>query len=422
MNTYATSLHGNWPCQYPRHARYHASRAKNYDIFAIATPFPMRLSRKLRRVGCALLVAPVALALIAADSRPSIDSIFSSTFDAQSPGAAIMVRQNGHTVLSRSFGVADLKTHSPINEHTNFRLASFSKQFTAMSIMLLVHDGKLRYDQSLTDLFPGFPAYGKAITVRHLLTHTSGLADYEALMEQKEKTEGHTIWSASKQIHDDEVLALLAQQTQGIFEPGTSWSYSNSGYVVLGLVVAKASGMPFVDFLHRRIFAPLKMSHTVAYINGVNTVPHRALGYSKKDGRFFDTDQSATSATLGDGGIYSNLADLARWDDALRTYKLLPKSEMALAYNPVNLNNGSPTYWPKEGDSDNLAPGKAVSYGFGWFLSPVDGHPCTWHTGSTSGFRTIIERFSDSGKTIVILLNRTDLDTQQLAQKAMASW
>jgi CubicO group peptidase (beta-lactamase class C family) len=175
--------------------------------------------------------------------------------------------------------------------------------------------------------------------------------------------------------------------------------------------------MSYPDFLQRRIFAPLKMSHTVAYVNGQNVVRHRAFGYSKKDGLFNETDQSPTSATLGDGGIYSNLLDLARWDDALTTGKLLPKPEMAPALEPVKLNDGSQPHWPAKGDGDNLAPSQPVSYGFGWFLSPIDGRPCMWHTGSTIGFRTVIQRFSDDSLTIVILLNRTDLDASQLAKK-----
>lgn len=356
--------------------------------------------------------------LSAAQPSAPIDAIFSSKIDSQSPGAAVLIRKNGHTVFAKGYGVANLNVHPKIDVHTNFRLASFSKQFTAMAIMLLVHDGKLRYDQNLTELFPGFPAYGRAITVRHLLTHTSGLPDYETLMEQKEKAEGKQLWSRFHQIHDDEVLALLAHETHGTFEPGSSWSYSNSGYVVLGLIVAKVSGMPYPDFLQRRIFKPLKMSTTVAYINGVNAVRHRALGYSNQSAHFEETDQSATSATLGDGGIYSNLSDLSRWDDALTSGKLLSKTEMAPALEPVKLNDGSATHWPPaNGDSDNLAPNQPVSYGFGWFLSPVEGRPCMWHTGSTSGFLTLIQRFTDNGLTIVILLNRTDLDRVDLARQ-----
>jgi CubicO group peptidase (beta-lactamase class C family) len=343
----------------------------------------------------------------------TVDAILTAKIDAQSPGAAVLIRQNGRTVFARGYGITDIASGGKIDARTNFRLASFSKQFTAMAIMLLIHDGKLRYEENLVELFPGFPEYGRAITVRHLLTHTSGLADYETLMEQKEKAEGHAIWSRTKQIHDDEVFALLAHEEHGLFEPGTSWAYSNSGYVMLGVIVAKVSGMPYADFMQRRIFGPLKMSHTVAFMNGVNTVRRRAYGYSKKDGRFEDTDQSATSATLGDGGIYSNLLDLARWDEALSNGKLLSRFEMAQGLEPVKLNDGSATHWP-------AANGEPVAYGFGWFLSPIEGRPCAWHTGSTSGFRTVIERFAD-GLTIVILLNRTDLDPAELAKEILKS-
>jgi CubicO group peptidase (beta-lactamase class C family) len=340
--------------------------------------------------------------------------------DAKSPGAAVMVRKNGQTVATGSYGVGDVRKLHKIDAHTNFRLASFTKQFTAMAIMLLVEDGELRYDQNLSELFPGFPAYGRAITIRHLLTHTSGLADYETLMAEQEKA-GKANWSATDQIHDEDVLALLAGQTHGNFAPGSSWSYSNSGYVVLGLIVAKASGTSYPEFLQRRIFKPLKMSHTLAYVKERNVVRKRAYGYSKQNGQLQDTDQSATSATLGDGGIYSNLADLAKWDEALRTDQLLPKAEMTPALEPVKLNDGSEPHWPSEGDGDNLAPGRPVSYGFGWFLSPIEGRRCMWHTGSTSGFRTIIARFTEDSTTIVILLNRTDLDPMQLAQQILRS-
>src|SRR5207237_6850347 len=143
------------------------------------------------------------------------------------------------------------------------------------AVMLLVRDGKLRYDMRLTDVLPARPAYGKAITIRHLLNHSSGLPDYEELMEQSP-----TRWSETQQITDAEVLALLKSTTRGKFAPGSSWSYSNSGYVVLGLVVAKVSGQSFPDFLQARIFQPLKMDHTLAYVRGENEIPDRAYGHS----------------------------------------------------------------------------------------------------------------------------------------------
>jgi CubicO group peptidase (beta-lactamase class C family) len=344
------------------------------------------------------------------------ESVFGGLVKPDEPGFAVLLRNGGRNVFTRTEGVRDLRSKARIDAHTNFRLASFTKQFTAMAIMLLVRDGKLRYDQTLTDIFPDFPAYGKNITIRNLLNHTGGLPDYEDLMDAAEKMKG-PLWSPEHQIQDDEVLALLKKESKGKFSPGTSWSYSNSGYVVLGLILAKTSGESYGDFLHARIFVPLRMDHTIVYRKGKNEIANRAFGHSKESDALKETDQSSTSATLGDGGIYSNLEDLAKWDDALRTHTLLTTEEMQPALTPAKLANGKPTLWPIAPNDDNLHPGKPVSYGFGWFLDPYQDHPRMWHTGSTMGFRTVIERFNDDQLTIIILCNRTDLDPEALAVK-----
>lgn len=349
-------------------------------------------------------------------SDKQADAIFSAVTQKDAPGLAVLVRKNGRTLFENGYGVRDLRTLAKIDSQTNFRLASFTKQFTAMAIMLLVRDGKLGYDQTLTEIFPDFPAYGKNATIRNLLNHTGGLPDYEELMDAEEKASGPR-WSPEHQIQDAEVLALLENQTKGKFAPGTTWSYSNSGYVVLGLVVAKVSGQPYGNFLQARIFSPLRMSHTIVYQKGKNQITNRAFGYLKENDALKETDQSSTSSTLGDGGIYSNLEDLAIWDDALRNHALLSAEEMQPTLLPAKLNDGSPTYWPAAPNDDNLHPGKSVSYGFGWFLDPYEGHPRMWHTGSTSGFRTVIERFNEDNLTIIILANRTDLDPEALALK-----
>jgi len=283
-----------------------------------------------------------------------------------------------------------------------------------MATMLLVLDGKLRYDTPLAEIFPSFPPYGKAITIRHLLTHTAGLPDYEELMDREEKAHG-VRWTPEHQIADQEVLALLEKETKGRFAPGTSWAYSNSGYVVLGLIVAKVSGSSYGEFLQQRIFGPLEMTNTLVYQKGKNEVRNRAYGHSLEHGKFVVTDQSSTSATFGDGGIYSNLDDLSKWDDALANQTLLSAEQMRPALTPVKLADGSEPHWPKEAGDDNLAPGQPVSYGFGWFLDPFEGHPRMWHSGSTMGFRTAIERFTANRLTVVILCNRTDLEPANLA-------
>ena len=369
------------------------------------------LWRSARAAGAWSMRSAIVLAFAAGlgvAAAADLDAIFAPFANAKSPGMAVLVRQNGRTVYQRGYGVRDLRTFAKIDARTDFRLASFAKQFTAMAVMLLVHDGKLRYDQRLTDIFPDFPAYGQAITIRHLLTHTGGLPDYEDLMNGGN-------WTAEHQIQDEEVLSLLARQSAGKFAPGTSWAYSNSGYVVLGSIVARVSGEPFAGFLDHRIFRPLHMRHTLAYVKGKNTVPNRAYGHTKKGDQFVETDQSSTSATLGDGGVYSNLEDLAKWDAALDNHALLSEAEIRAALTPVRLNDGSEPHWPAERDDDNLNPGKPVSYGFGWFLDPYQSHARMWHTGSTMGFRTVIERFTEDKLTVVILCNRTDLEVDKLA-------
>ena len=376
------------------------------------------------------LDAPELLSQAREPVRSVEDSALAGLVKPDEPGFALLVRYGGRNAYTRVEGIRDLRSKTKIDARTNFRLASFTKQFTAMAIMLLVHDGKLRYDQSLAELFPDFPAYGKSIIVRNLLNHTSGLPDYEDLMDAVEKRKG-PLWSAEKQIQDEEVLKLLKQEEYGKFAPGTSWSYSNSGYVVLGIIVARASGKSYGEFLKQRIFVPLKMNHTVVYQKGKNEVSNRAFGHTSytfphnwKVVTFEQTDQSSTSATLGDGGIYSNLEDLSKWDDALRNHTLLSEKEFLPALMPVKLNDGSEPRWPLEPNDDNLHPGKPVSYGFGWFLDPFESvpgasygsHARMWHTGTTLGFRTVIERFTESdGLTVIILSNRDDLNLEKLA-------
>jgi CubicO group peptidase (beta-lactamase class C family) len=371
------------------------------------------------------LFSPATRTNAQAPSSPiqkQVDAIFTAVTQANAPGLAVLVQENGRTSFEKGYGLRDLRTKTKIDPPTNFRLASFTKQFTAMAIMLLVHDKKLRYDETLVEIFPDFPAYGKTITIRNLLNHTGGLPDYEELMAAAETPRNSRIWTPERQIHDAEVLRMLEAESKGKFPPGTSWSYSNSGYVVLGLVVAKASGQSYGDFLRARIFRPLHLDHTIVYQKGENEIANRAFGHSQvaSDHRpetplFQETDQSSTSATLGDGGIYSNLLDLAKWDDALRNHTLLSAEEMKPALVPAELAHGQPTLWPAEANDDNLDPGKPVSYGFGWFLDPYRGHPRMWHTGSTMGFRTIIERLTADHLTIIILSNRSDLDPQTLA-------
>ena len=335
-----------------------------------------------------------------------IESIFAKFTSPREPGCAVLVIKDGEPVFRKGYGITDLRSLHAIEPDTNFRLASLTKQFTATAVMLLVHDGKLKYEDHLSDVFPDFPAYGKGITIRHLLNHTSGLADYEDIMEKQ-----HPGVPDDKipQIKDAEVLELLKHQTGTKFPPGTRWDYSNSGYVLLAMVVEKRSGMPFGDFLHQRIFKPLEMNGTIAYEKGKNDVANRAYGYTQNAAGWRETDQSPTSATLGDGGVYTSLNDLEKWDRALSRNTLLSPQEMAAALSPPATANGGPL----QKTDGSLAP----FYGFGWFLQPYRGHRRYSHYGETIGFRTAIQRFPDDHLTVIVLANRAEVDSPALAEQ-----
>lgn len=324
-------------------------------------------------------MSPVQPRAAATDS--AIDAILSPYREANVPGASVLVRQDGRTVYSKAFGSADLEAHTPATVHTDYRLASLTKAFTAMSIMLLVKDGKLRYDDRLIDVLPGAPAYAKDVRISHLLTHTSGLVDYEDFVPDSQTT----------QLDDDDVLELMHRTDTLDFPPGTAYHYSNSAYVLLGLIVQHVSGMPFPKFLHDRIFAPLQMDSTVAYVKGASRVPQRAYGYTgDSSGHFTRTDQSSTSATLGDGGIYTSITDMAKWSDALDKSTLVDSATMHRAWSPTRLTNG-----------------KESGYGYGWFVATVNGELQLRHHGESIGFTNAILKYPQRGLTIIVLTNRT---------------
>ena len=322
----------------------------------------------------------------------AVDSLFRA-YTGTVPGASVIVIKDDAVVLRRAYGLADLEHRTPATPATpttDFRLASLSKQFTAMAIMLLVRDGTLRYDQPVAEVFPELPPAARAVTIRHFLNHTSGIWDYEDLIPA----------SRTAQLDDRDVLALVAAKDSLYFPAGSAYRYSNSGYVLLGMIVARVSGMPYPEFLRRRVFEPLGMKATVAHVEGKDTVPQRAYGYSPSAGAFIPTDQSVTSATLGDGGIYTNVDDMTRWDRALSTASLVDSATLALATTPPVLPAGAPT-----------------EYGFGWFVDSYRGEKRWRHTGETSGFRNAIQRYPNRHLTIVILTNRSSGEPEAIAER-----
>jgi CubicO group peptidase (beta-lactamase class C family) len=312
------------------------------------------------------------------DRGRSIEALFAGYSGTQVPGASVIVIEDGRVTFRHAYGMADLEHHRPATAATAYRLASLTKQFTAMAVILLVRDGRLRYDQPVRELLPELPPAAAGMTIRHLLNHTSGLVDYEDLIPDTQTV----------QVSDLDVLHLLSARDSVYFPPGTRYRYSNSGYCLLALVVERVSGMPFARFLRERLFTPLGMTRTVAHREGQDTVPERAYGYTPDSGRFVPSDQSVTSATLGDGGIYTSVEELVHWDEALYTERLVDRATLALATTPPAL------------------PDDSTQYGFGWFVDTYRGLRRWRHTGETSGFTNAIQRFPERRTTIIILTNR----------------
>ncbi len=317
-----------------------------------------------------------------------VDNLFHPYSGQNKPGAAVLIIKDGKSLFAKTYGQANLEQKIPVTAKTNFRLASVTKQFTATSILMLIDQGKLNYQTTLKEIFPDFPAYGKTISIKNILQHTSGLIAYEDLVPD----------TTSQQVHDKDVLQLMMEQDSTYFSPGVKYRYSNSGYAVLAMIIEKISGKTFAAYLEDNIFTPLKMDGTVAFERGISSVQDRAMGYAVTDSGIFDSDQSAYSAVLGDGGIYSNLEDLMKWDASLYTETLLKKETLQAAFTPF-----------KE------------TYGFGWRIDEYKGHKRIHHTGSTSGFRNVIQRFPDDKFTVIVLTNRKEPGVAPLAEK-LVDW
>jgi len=310
-----------------------------------------------------------------------IDSYFADYNHPDRPGASVLVMKQGKILYERGYGSRELVHYEPVNERTNFRLASVSKQFTATAILLLVQRGQLSLDTFLVSVFPDFPSYGSKITVRHLLNHTSGLTDYEDLIPSTQV----------QQLTDQDVLNLLKKQNGLYFSPGSQYRYSNGGYVLLGLIVESLSGQNFAEFLEENIFRPLQMNYSVMYDGPSTEIENRAYGHSLLGNGFKQTDQNITSATRGDGGIYSSAHDWVRWETAISENLILSQKYQEMVFTPGKLNNGT-----------------LIDYGFGWMLNTFQGLVHQYHTGSTIGFRTSVERFPDKELVVLVLVNRAN--------------
>ena len=327
--------------------------------------------------GCA---APHRSPTMTAPLDRAMDSLLAPYAKPGAPGASVLVVRDGRIVVERAWGLRDLEVAIPATPRTSYRLASLTKQFTATAIMLLAADGRLRLDDTVARYLPELPAYARSVTVRQLLTHASGLPAYEDFVPD----------SQTAQVHDRDVPALIAHADSLYFPAGSAYRYSNTGYALLALVVERVSGQPFARFLRDRIFLPLGMTRTVAYEAGVSGVPERAWGYSERDGRWVRTDQSNTSAVLGDGGIYTSVDDLTRWVAALDSSRLVSAEAQREAWT-----------------SATLIDGRQSGYGFGWFVDSTPSGVRLRHHGETMGFTNAILRIPSRALTVVVLTNRT---------------
>ena len=332
----------------------------------------------MKPVRLGLCVLALVLSALAQESHDAVDQyVHTEMTKRKIPGLALLVVRDGKMVKQQGYGLANVELNVPAKPETLFQSGSMGKQFTAAAVMMLVEEGKIALDDSIKKYFPGTPDSWKKVTVRNLLSHTGGFGDYPKTFDFR------------KDYTEDELLKIV----EGIplaFEPGTKWSYSNLGYLTLGVLIHKVTGRFYGDFLQERIFKPLGMS-TTRIINEADIIPNRSAGYQLVKKELKNQEWvSPTLNTTADGSLYFSIVDLAKWDAALNERKLLKPSSYELMWTPVKLSNGKPN---KDG------------YGFGWFIHDVRGHHVVEHEGAWQGFTTNISRYVDDKLTIVVLTN-----------------
>jgi CubicO group peptidase (beta-lactamase class C family) len=292
------------------------------------------------------------------------------------PGLALAVMRDGQIIKAKGYGLSNIELNVPVTPQTIFQSGSVGKQFTATGIMMLVEEGKIGLDDKVAKYFPGAPASWNTFTVRNLLTHTSGLKDYTDKNMDYLRT------------YTEEDLLKMVQALPFDFAPGDKWSYSNSGYMLLGILIHKVTGKFYGDFLQERIFKPLGMT-TTRIISEEDIVPNRAAGYRLVKGVIKNQEWVNPSLnTTADGALYFTVLDLAKWDAALYTEKLIKRASLDQMWTPVKLNDG-----------------KTYPYGFGWRVTEMNGHRLIEHGGSWQGFTTGISRYVDDKLTVVALTN-----------------
>jgi CubicO group peptidase (beta-lactamase class C family) len=318
----------------------------------------------------------------------AVDRLLARGRSDAAPGAAVMVIQDGAILKRAAYGMADLERGVPIRTDTAFRLASVTKQFTAMAIMMLQEQGRLAYDDPVARFVPELSRFGDGLTIRHLLTHTGGLPDYyDVMVEVSGEARPRTLHA----------LTVLSAWGEPLFAPGERYEYSNAGYDVLASIIERASGQSYKEFVEQRILGPLGMAGSVVVEDRSTPIAHRAYGYRVEGDGFAPDYDDPLKDVLGSDGIYSTVEDLYRWDQALYGERLVSRKTLAEAFRPVR-----------------LADGEEVPYGFGWSLESRLGHRCVSHTGSWVGFRSFIGRYLDDRFSVIVLSNLEQTDVEAL--------
>jgi len=323
------------------------------------------------------------------DHTAQVNIVF-ARFTSTTPGCAVGVGLDGRPALQRAYGMADLERDVPNAAGTIFEAGSVSKQFTAAAVLLLARDGKLSLDDAVRKYIPELPDYGVPLTIRHMLTHTSGLRDWGEVA-------GIGGWPRGRRVHTHaHVLDIVSRQKALNFTPGTDWSYSNTGYNLAAIIVSRVSGQTFADFSRDRLFRPLGMTHTSWRDDYTRIVKGRAVAYdSTPDGYHEDMP---FENVYGNGGLLTTVGDLLRWNE-----------------NFVTPAVGDAAFIKEEQTPGRFTDGRAHDYALGLYVRPWRGVPEVSHSGSTAGYRAFLARYPDQHLSVAVLCNAGDANATQYA-------
>lgn len=355
--------------------------------------------RPLAPLGPALALATVfgvpASLLAQATAAPplqEVDALFADFQGEEVPGCAVGVEEQGARILTRAYGMANLEWGIPNSTGTIFENGSVSKQFTAAAVVLLALEGKLSLEDDVREYVPELPDYGHTVTLRHLLNHTSGLRDWGSVA-------GISGWGRSQRTHThDHVLDILSRQSALNFEPGYQYSYSNSGYNLLAIIVSRVSGVPFAQFSKERIFGPLGMDHTRWRDDYTRIVPGRSVGYSPNGEGGYHIDHPIEDVH-GNGGLLTTVDDLLTWNRSLDEASLAGSRFVEMMTTRGILNDG-----------------RTIDYALGLTVGEWRGVRTVEHGGATSGYRAYLARYPDQGLSVALLCNAGDANAGGLAQ------